>query len=179
MKYFSLIDSLLSQNRVLKLAILSLTLTNLATAYLLYLSWGKQKIVVVPPEIRKEFWVAGNKVSMSYIEQVFYFLSDRILSVSPENVESSIATIYPFLSTDPGVLPLIEKQLYKYKKHVKENRIWQVFYPLSLKVEGNKVKVSGILKKGVEGQLISNENKTITFTFSVKNGRLIVEGIEL
>jgi len=179
MKFFSVLDELLAENRILKLGILGLTVSNVATAFLLFHTLTSQKIVVVPPEIRREFWIAGDRVSRAYLEQVFFFLSDRILSVSPENVDMSLSTIYPFLTTDPSLLPQIEKVLIKYKNHIKENRIWQVFYPMNLTVRGNEVVVSGIIKKAVENQLIGSFDKRIRFKFSVRNSRLVVEGIEL
>jgi len=178
-KFFSVLDALLEQNRVLKFGIAVMALANAVLVFGLLYVVDRQKVVVVPPELRKEFWVAGNRVSRSYLEQVFFFVTDRLLNVSPENVESSVAAVYPFLTTDPEGLKAVQEQLQDYVKRVKKNKVWQVFYPVALHVKENEVIVAGVLKRGIMDQLLETKDKKVRYLFSVRGGRLLIERIDL
>ena len=48
---------------------------------------GRERIVLTPPAIDKSFWVAKDKVSASYLEQMGSFIAYLTLDVSPSSVE--------------------------------------------------------------------------------------------
>lgn len=179
MKFFSYLEKLIEENRVLKYGILAMGLTNVALGVLYLQSQGSQKVIVVPPEIRKEFWVTGKTVSRSYLEQVFYYVTSSILNVSPETVDESISRIYVFLTTDPVLVGKIKRAFQDYALAIKTKRVYQAFYPMSIEFKGNKAIVRGFMKKIVGAGEVIEESKEVKYTFRVQNGRLFIEGIEL
>ena len=179
MRFFSYLDKLIAENRVLKFAILAMGVTNVVLGGLYLEARGDQRVVVVPPEVRKEFWVAGSEVSRSYLEQVFYYVSFSLLNVSPETVDESLTRVYVFLTTDPSILEKIKEAFREYAEAIKRKKVYQAFYPVSFEVKGNVAVVKGIVKKVVGAGEVEEEGKVIKYTFSVRNGRLFIEGIEL
>ncbi len=179
MKFFSYLDKLIEENRILKFVVLILTLTNVALAVLFLQIRNTQKVVVVPPEIRREFWVSGNTLSKSYLEQVFYYITSSLLNVSPETVDDSISRVYVFLTTDPALVGRIKKAFQDYTSAIKRKKVYQVFYPMSMDIKSNVVIVRGMVKKIVGAGEVIEENKEVKYRFKVLNSRLFIEGIEL
>jgi len=179
MKFFSLFDKLVEENRILKLVVLSLTALNFVLALMYIRATNKVKVVVVPPEIRKEFWMVGNEVSREYLEQVFYYVTSSLLNVSPETVDESLSRIYVFLTTDPDLLEKIRLAFREYALAVKKNKVYQSFYPMTMEVKGNTVIVKGILRKTVGVGSVKEESREVKYKFTVRNSRLFIEGIEL
>lgn len=95
MKFLSYVEKLEKENRLFYVVVLGLLVVNLILGFLLYRASVDKTVIVLPPNVEKEFWVAGDKLSRAYLEQVGIFLADRILSVSPENVDKSIDTFNP------------------------------------------------------------------------------------
>lgn len=179
MRFFSYLDKLIAENRVLKFTVLLMALTNVVLGFLFLSVRGSQRIVVVPPEVKKEFWVAGREVSLSYLEQVFYYVTFSLLNVSPETVDESLSRVYVFLTTDPELITQIKEAFREYAEAIKRKKVYQVFYPMGIDVKGNEVLVKGVLKKMVGAGDVGEESKTVRYWFRVEGGRLFIEGIEL
>ena len=48
---------------------------------------GRERVVVVPPNISKTFWVESERVSAEYLEQMAYFLLQLTLNVTPQSID--------------------------------------------------------------------------------------------
>jgi len=66
---------------------------------------GRERIVLTPPTIDKSFWVAKDKVSASYLEQMGSFMAYLTLDVSPSSIEWKKAMLLQYVAPDVyGVL---------------------------------------------------------------------------
>jgi len=178
-KYFDLLSKLDAQARFLGLIATLLALCLLFLSFTVFSLYSKKTVVILPPKVDKEFWVSGDTLSTTYLEQVAYFIADRVLSVSPHNVESSLSTIKPFFSTNPEDVENLNKVFVNLVKTVKENDYYQVFYPLRFYAEKDKLVVDGILRKMSGMQYIGEERKSVVIYYFVNNGRFFVKGIEV
>lgn len=180
-QFFSNWASLKSENGSCRMVALGLTaaviVSNLANYYL----YKEKTVVVIPPNVNKEFQVSGNELSRSYIEQIGYFLSDRVLSVSPGTVDSSFDSIVPFLTTSPDAIKTIREGLAEQAQAIKENDMFQVFYPMKVNIndKANKFAVEGSLRKMSGNNPISASKATIIFSFTVENGQMIITSLEV
>ncbi|MFA6396630.1 MAG: TraE/TraK family type IV conjugative transfer system protein [Sulfurimonas sp.] len=179
--FFSNWAKLKEENNVMKIVTLSLSVALVVSSIANYKLFNEKTIVVIPPKVTKEFQVTGNELSFEYIEQVGYYLSDRILSIAPENAQNSFDTIIPFLTTDPNAIKQIQQKLALQAKVVKENDIYQVFYPLKTMVNKTtkEFSVEGMLKKMSGNNYISSGQAIITFKFYVKDGRMVITSLEV
>ncbi|TDA63643.1 hypothetical protein E0765_07350 [Sulfuricurvum sp. IAE1] len=170
-----------SENAVLKIALLAVS-GSLVVSLLVIKSVTEDKtVVVIPPNFQKEFRVTGNKISYEYFEQVGFYVSDRLLSVSPQNVQASFDSIMPFLTKDPRAVKAIRENLALQATVIKENDIYQAFYPMKVMVNdiGTKFSVEGTLKKMSGNNAISTARTTIVYDFIVQDGQLIITSIEV
>jgi conjugal transfer pilus assembly protein TraE len=56
--------------------------------------------VLTPPTIEKSFWVAKDKVSASYLEQMGSFMAYLTLDVSPSSIEWKKGTLLQYVAPD-------------------------------------------------------------------------------
>lgn len=171
----------IEENTILKYTSLGMSAAVIVSVMTINNMTNKQTVIVVPPHFNKEFKVSGNEISRDYFEQVGYYLSDRMLSVSPETVDSSFDTILPYFTTDPDAIKVIRQQMADQALAIKENDIYQVFYPmrLSYNEKGMKFSIEGMLRKMSANNMISSAKATVTFDFKVVNGRLIITSVEV
>ena len=70
-----------------RVAIIGLVLCLGLSLVIIFNMVGRERIVLTPPAIEKSFWVAKNKVSASYLEQMGGFMAYLTLDVSPSSIE--------------------------------------------------------------------------------------------
>ncbi len=181
MKFLSYLEKLEKENRLLYLFVAGLLLVNVLEGILLYKASVSRTVIVMPPKVEKEFWVSGEELSYSYLEQIGEYLADRILNVSPAIVDKSLASVYPFLTTNPEELEAIKEVFASYTNSIKNNDWWQSFYPMKVIVDpqNQTLAVEGILKKFTGNTYIGEERRTIVFKFTVQQGRFIVREVKL
>ncbi|MFN3263490.1 MAG: TraE/TraK family type IV conjugative transfer system protein, partial [Aquificaceae bacterium] len=167
------------ENRLFYVATVGLIVANVVLAFLLYRASVHKQVIVIPPKVDKEFWVAGDTLSRAYLEQVAVFLADRILSVSPENVDYSLSMVGPFFTSDPQQLKAIQETLAGYKATIKRENWSQVFYPLKVTITEKAIAVEGIVRKLAGVNYVGQERRTVQFSYEVRNGRLIITEVKL
>jgi len=77
----------------------------LCSLVLMFNMVGRERIVVTPPTIDKSFWVAKDRVSASYLEQMGSFMAYLTLDVSPQSIDWKKTMLLQYVSPDVyGVL---------------------------------------------------------------------------
>jgi len=179
-KFFNEWDALKMDFSISKVALGGMTIVAIISSMAAYNAYKTKTVLVLPPGMTKQFEASGNRLSRSYFEQVGFFLSDRLLSVSPETVDISFDTVVPFLTTDPDALKAIRAQMAAQAEEIKANDIYQVFYPMKMTVneKGRIFTVEGMLKRMSGSSTVSGSKARINFGFDVRGGRLIITSIE-
>lgn len=177
--FFSNWTALKEENNVLKISVLVLTAGLIASVMTISRISESRTILVMPPKITKEFQVSGNDLSYEYIEQIGFYLSDRLLSISPASAQNSFDSILPFLTKDPEAIKTIRESLMLQAKTIKDNDIYQAFYPMKVMInsKGERFSVEGELKKMSGNNNVSSSRATITFDFTVENGQLFIKSV--
>ncbi|WP_022846809.1 type IV conjugative transfer system protein TraE [Desulfurobacterium sp. TC5-1] len=170
-------DNLISYSQALAVAVIALAATNVFFAVVLIGKVKNQKVIILPPNVNKEFWVSGDKLSSSYVEMMGNFIADKYLSVSPETAAYQHSLLFPFVA--PSALPDFKKAMQQYEAFIAREGISQVFYPRSVSFGKNQILVSGILKKYVEGTQIKSEKATVLIKYTVRNGQFQLLSLEV
>lgn len=181
MKYYNFWEKIITENRIYQIVIIALSVVVIAEGILISNLFKEKQVVILPPKIEKGFTVAGDKLSKEYLEQVATYIADRVLSVSPANVDQSFDSIIPFLTTDPSLVKQIKQELAIQAKKIKENDIYQTFYPMKFYVneKERKMYVEGLLRKMVGNTYAGQERVILELGFTVKNGRLFITSIQI
>jgi len=83
-----------------RLAILGLVLCLALALVIMFNMVGRERIVLTPPTIEKSFWVAKDKVSGSYLEQMGSFMAYLTLDVSPSSIEWKKGMLLQYVAPD-------------------------------------------------------------------------------
>ena len=91
---------LLATVRQQRLAILGLVVCLGLALVIMFNMVGRERIVLTPPAIDKSFWVAKDRVSASYLEQMGGFMAYLTLDVSPSSIEWKKAMLLRYVAPD-------------------------------------------------------------------------------
>jgi conjugal transfer pilus assembly protein TraE len=83
-----------------RLAILGLVVCLGLALVIMFNMVGRERIVLTPPALDKSFWVAKDKVSASYLEQMGGFMAYLTLDVSPSSIEWKKAMLLQYVAPD-------------------------------------------------------------------------------
>ncbi len=153
--------------------LLSISLIIIST----FLFLKKERVIIVPPTIEKEFWVDGKQISATYLEQIGYFLGQLLLSKSPYS-SSSQRTIL-FRHSDPAFIGVLKQKLLSEEELLKKQNASYVFYPISIQtdLQKNQVLLEGDRVFYVSGKQVSSERESYLLSFRYTGSRLLLSGI--
>lgn len=139
------------------------------------------RTIVLPPAVTKEFWATDKQISESYFEQIGFYIADRVLSVSPETVDSSYISLLPFFDSNSESLKAVRDKLKEQADFIKSEKMYQIFYPLRMYPDYSKkqIKIEGPMKKFIGELLVQESNKSyITINYEIKAGRFIIKSLD-
>ena len=142
-----------------------------------FLFLKKERVVVVPPVLEKEFWVDAQSVSATYLEQIGLFLSQLLLSKSSQSAAAQRSTL--LRHTDPAFAGVLKQRLMEEEEILTKQNAAYVFYPVDMKV--NLSNMSLILMGDrllfVAGKQVSSVREEYTLHFSYVGARLLLKSI--
>lgn len=181
MKFFGEYNRNLRQLDLFKIFSFVLVITNTFLTFNLVSASKDAKIIITPPVITSEFENVGNTFDQKYFEQIGKHLSDSLLTISPYNVKTTFDSIQGYFTSEPDEARAIKDYLIKEAERIKEDDIYQAFYPLKTIVnhKQNKFAVEGLLKS-MTGNIVMDEKKTsIEFKYIINNKKIVIKGFEV
>jgi conjugal transfer pilus assembly protein TraE len=139
------------------------------------LIFSNTKILFLPPEVKQEFWIEGNRFSPSYLEEQGMYFAHLLLDVSPASIipQGEILLRY----TDPAAYGDFRKKLLQEEERLKKDSISLAFAVVECEVfpEQMLLEITGDLSSYLAGKKISTHRETYRLSFSVKKGRLFLK----
>ena len=162
-----------------KLLILSASLLLVVILESLCLLLKNQRIIVLPPEVRREFWAQGNRFSPEYLEERAVYMAHLALNVNQENhaYNSEILMRY----ADVNTCGYLREKFAKHSKILKQNDASTRFDIKNIRVvpDHNKVYLTGVMNNFVGMKNVSTRRETYVVEFSVQSGRLFLKDFKL
>jgi len=145
--------------------------------YLISDKVNNQKVVIMPPKtITKEFWVSGNRVSKSYLEQMGMFVVYNLMNIDKHTADYTIEAILPLVK--PEFYYKVKAMLMEQIKYIIDNDISRVFYPSVIKTDKKgKIVILGITKDIIGNNVVAKKQQQITISYKIKQGRFWITGI--
>ena len=153
--------------------LLSITLVLMSS----FLFLKRERIIVTPPIIEKEFWVEGKKVSPTYLEQYGYFLGQLLLGKSSQSAPTQRNIL--LRHTDPSFSGTLRNKLVEEEETLKKQNASYTFFPVMVRVnpEKNEVLIEGDRVFFVSGKQVSSEREGYVLSFNYSGSRLLLTGI--
>ena len=143
-----------------------------------FLFLKRERVIVSPPIVAKEFWIDGHTVSPTYLEQFGVFLGQLLLNKSSQSASEQRAII--LRHTDPAFYGLMKQRLFEEEEMLKKQNSAYTFYPIDIKVDLKKmeVKLTGDRLAFAGAKTVSSKRETYALQFVYDGSRLFLKGIE-
>jgi conjugal transfer pilus assembly protein TraE len=158
---------------------LSVGLMSLNFTQALFTLFHRERIIVMPPDLKQEVWLEKNKVSASYLEEMALFFADLILESSPESTAYKRDIILRNTVSE-GYGPL-KAHLLSDEERLKKDHVTTSFQANSAKVDPHHltVELTGDLLQFVGEKRVSQSRDRYQFQFAYKAGRLLIKSFKL
>ena len=154
-----------------------LLVSNVLLAFCLI--FRSEKTIILPPEVRSEFWSEGNRFSPQYLEEQAAYMTHLALDVNASNIKYNTNILLRYVETDQT--SHFREQFEKQYRKLKQNNaatIWNiaefVVFP-----DQNVVHVRGNLDRFIGSKQINSLQRTYEVSFGIKRGRLFLKNIKL
>lgn len=163
------------RNKLLILSSVLLVILLLETICLLF---KNERVIILPPEVRKEFWVEGNRFSPEYLEEQAVYMVHLALDVNQVNYPYNMEILMRY--ADVETCNYLREEFEKNYKKLKQNNAStrfdvkeSVIYP-----DKNTVYVRGRKNNLVGSKSISSKEEIYKVEFKVFRGRLFLKELK-
>lgn len=131
---------------------------------------GAQRVIVTPPNVSKSFWVAGERVSNAYLEQMGGYVAWLVLDLTPASAEWKKNALLSFVA--PEEYEALKQQLELEAERLRKMNGSTYFQLQQLEPdeETQTVLMTGRLRTLVNGQETSLLQKRFRATFKYRGG---------
>ncbi len=160
------------RNRGLGLAVGTLAAGQIIALIVILNLLGTVRTVIVPPSINKSFWVARDKASSEYLEQMAGFIAWLVLDVTPSSIDWKKDMLLGYVEPDQyGALKARQEVEAERLKRISAST---VFAPQQLvpSEDAQNVVVRGRLRTLVNGLETGNEARAYLVEFSYSGARM-------
>lgn len=165
------------RNGYLVLASGSIILNILFVIYLFTLV-GNERVILLPPNVSKTFWVDGNHVSSDYLSEMGLFFTGLRLNATQENAALQHDILLRYVH--PSLYSEMKGQLIQEEERIKTSHITMIFYPVNVQVDDKKwiTRITGDLQSIIGQDMQPPQRVTYQITFNYDAGRLLVKSFE-
>ena len=148
---------------------------NLLLGMSLFCLVGKERVVIVPPIVSRDFWISTDTVSDSYLEQMSEFFAGLLLNVTPNSFATRAEHLLQHVESN--FYPAIKAQLTAQQLEIERRAMSTSFYPTSFKIDRERllVELRGELKMWVGVVPVQSQTKTYQLQFVHAQGRLYIK----
>lgn len=141
------------------------------------IAFKSERIILVPPQIKRSFWVEGKKFSKEYLEEMGVYLSKLLLDLSPSSFSYNHETLLKYAT--PEAYGALKKQLLRDGEYYTSLQLSTHFQPaqVTANAETLEVEVKGTLISYVAGKQIRNSQETLSLKFTARGGGLLLERV--
>ncbi len=173
-KYLSDNDNTRREIRFLRLVVAGLLLLVIFNGGAFWKLIGTEKTVLVPPEIRRSFWVSGDAVSREYLEEMAYWYAGMALNISPAASEYQHALFLKYAA--PSESGRLQAEMGVQAEFLKKNNVATQFSVSGVTPDERNLRValSGTLYTWAGDKKVDQRPAIYMVGFKFMNGRLHV-----
>ncbi len=178
-RFQNLKDNILKDNILLKFIVVVEALLIIFLVYVVVERTDSQKTVFMPPQTTyKEFWISGNQVSKSYLENIASFIAYNLLNVTSGNSNILLSNLLPLV--DSSTFYEVKKELKQLQNYIVENQISRSFFLGYIKQTGkNQVTVYGSISDAISSKIIRTSKVKLVVDFKIKFGRFYIVNLSI
>lgn len=159
------------------LLILSGVLLICVTLLSIKILFQDEKVITLPPEVRREFWAEGNKFSPEYLEEQAAYMLYLALDVNKATLPYNTEILMRYADAESS--ETLKMRFERHMKKLSQNDAWTQFEIKEMKVypDNNLVHATGRMKTFMVQKQISDEEEEYEVRFKTFRGRLFLSEI--
>lgn len=172
--YSSRLANAFAQNSFYKIALVGSGAVNLILALVLISAVNSTRVVVVPPEIDKSFWVERDNVSKEYLEQMGLFITQLELNVTPSSQGYQSKQLLKYVH--PSLTGEMESKFLADGEQLKKDNASTWFRPSLVRVDEKhkQVAITGEYAVTIAEKQVVKMSKTYLAEFEMTGNRLFL-----
>lgn len=172
------LDRANGETRFYKVIVGALALLAFLQTAVIFAQLDNERVIVVPPEIDKTFWVEKGRVSKDYLEQMTLFITQLQLTVSPVTHDFQTKKILAYVH--PSAHGKMQSDMMAAGAALKANNMSTWFHPQQLMTseKSNRVAIGGKLVTYVGEKETSNKTVMYRAQYTYVSGRLYLTMFE-
>ena len=137
-----------------------------------------ERVILLPPEVRREFWVEGNRFSPEYLEEMAVYFLHLSLDVNQTSLVYNTEILARYADVDTG--NYLRQKFEKDIKKLKQNDASTSFEVQNVTVypDNNTVHAEGVLNHYVGTKKIKEKRTSFSVRFDTYRGRLFFKEIK-
>lgn len=149
-------------------------IVNILLALSVYFMVGKERVIVVPPIVSSDFWVATDSVSDSYLEQMTSFFASLVLNVNASNFAKRSEQLLQHV--DPLSYSRVKAEITEQEGDINRRALTSAFHPMSFNIDRKNlvVELKGELRVFSGNTLIGSGTHVYQIRYSNRNGKLYI-----
>lgn len=170
-------SNLTAENRLLKFAIVVLSIGVVLNGFFTYAAMNKKTVVIVPPGLDKPVTVAGEKFDEEYIKTFakhIGFLAYHYTAVSARSNFDELLAFY-----EPESFEAAKKLFYQTADAIETSGTSSIFYPEQITVDTGKrqIHIKGVRTMMLNGVVAEQGPRSFNIEFKAYNGRFYVRKV--
>lgn len=152
-------------------------LTNIILGASLFLK--KERVIITPPDLKRSYWVEGNKFSPSYLEAWCLHFAHLMLDVTASSINYQGATLLRYVI--PEAHGSMTRQLLQEEKRLKKEQLSIHFHPIeiSLNPDSLSAEITGDLISYIADKKVDQHRDTYVIKLQNRGGELMIEAFTL
>jgi conjugal transfer pilus assembly protein TraE len=173
-KYLSAKDNAHHEIRFLRWLTLGMGAVILVQAVVTARLIGTEKTVLVPPEIKRSFWVSDNAVSKEYLEEMAYWYAGLALNITP--IASDYQKTLFLTYAAPSEYGRLQAEMGARAAFLRKNNTATQFAVRSITADekNRRVALSGYLSTWTSDKKAGERSAVFMIGFKQMNGKLYV-----
>jgi len=154
-------------------------LTSMFLALYVLLHQDRDRVVFLPPQIDKGFWIESEQVSREYLEQMGLFILQLAYNVTPTSVDYQNAVLLKYAA--PEAHGALEKAGRLSAERIRRDQISTLIAPRSVlhdKKDGMRLAFTGSLTTYVTDKASPPRPITVLVAFRYEGGRILVTALK-
>lgn len=148
-----------------------LVITLLLSTFLFFRS---ERVMVVPPEIKRPLWSETSRASQAYLEEMALFIAHLVLDNSPDRAAYQRSLLMKYVASSS--YGSIRRQLLEQAQLFQKNTVATSYRPLDVTVfpKKKRVVIKGKLLSYVGDKKVSETEEIFDIQFEIHHGRLFI-----
>lgn len=134
----------------------------------------RERIILIPPQVERSFWVSSQSVSPEYISEMTLFFSYLRLNATPESIDSQRQLLLRYI--DPHYFGTLNDTLVAERDRITTQHISTAFYPVTIQVNAKSFSavIVGDLISSIGTTQLPPQRVSYRLDYKYEQGRLLV-----